>query len=61
MKSRSEIKRLAYQIAEMEKKSCNDKDAFDTITYLEHLTDSLSVDDMLAIDEYITKHELLTK
>lgn len=61
MKSRSEIKRLAYQIAEMEKKSCNDEDAFDTVMYLEHLTDKLSFEDMMAIDEYIMKHELLTK
>lgn len=60
MKKRN-IKKLAKEIARLEKECQSGNNISDAMRKIEQLTYSLSIEEMLAIDEYILEKKLLTK
>ena len=55
------IKRLAEKIVQLEKQAREGKNEQEVISKIQNITDSLSIEDMLEIDEYIFTKKLLTK
>lgn len=55
------IKKLAKEIARLEKECQSGNNISDAMRKIEQLTYSLSIEEMLAIDEYILEKKLLTK
>lgn len=55
------IKRIAQKIVNLEKELQLGKNVKENQQKIEDIMSSLSVEDMLQIDEYITKKKLLTK
>ena len=62
MKDTKKIKKVAKQIVELEKKCINDKNNINKyLKKMQQLTENLSLEELLAIDEYILENKLLTK
>lgn len=55
------IKKLAKEIARLEKECQSGNNISDAMRKIEQLTCGLSIEEMLAIDEYILEKKLLTK
>ena len=55
------IKKLAKEIARLEKECQSGNNISDVMRKIEQLTYGLSIEEMLAIDEYILEKKLLTK
>ena len=55
------IKRLAEKIVQLEKQAREGKNEQEVMSKIQNITDSLSIEDMLEIDEYIFTKKLLTK
>ena len=55
------IKRLAEKIVQLEKQAREGKNEQEVMSKIQNITDSLSIEDMLEIDEYILTKKLLTK
>jgi HPt (histidine-containing phosphotransfer) domain-containing protein len=55
------IKKLANEIARLEKECQSGNNVSDAMRKIEQLTQGLSIEEMLAIDEYILEEKLLTK
>ncbi len=55
------IKKLANEIARLEKECQSGNNISDAMRKIEQLTHGLSIEEMLAIDEYILEKKLLTK
>lgn len=55
------IKRLAEKIVQLEKQAHEGKNEQEVMSEIQNITDSLSIEDMLEIDEYIFTKKLLTK
>ena len=55
------IKRLAEKIVQLEKQARDGKNEQEVMSKIQNITDSLSIEDMLEIDEYIFTKKLLTK
>lgn len=55
------IKRLAEKIVQLEKQTREGKNEQEVMSKIQNITDSLSIEDMLEIDEYIFTKKLLTK
>ena len=55
------IKKLAQQIARLEKECQSGNNISENMNKIEQLIQGLSPEDMLAIDEYILEKKLLTK
>ena len=55
------IKKLAQQIARLEKECQSENNISENMNKIEQLIQGLSLEDMLAIDEYILEKKLLTK
>jgi len=55
------IKRLAEKIVQLEKQAHEGKNEQEVMSKIQNITDSLSIEDMLEIDEYIFTKKLLTK
>lgn len=55
------IKRLAEEIVQLEKQAHEGKNEQEVMSKIQNITDSLSIEDMLEIDEYIFTKKLLTK
>lgn len=61
MKDNKNIKEIAEQVVTLEKLIQRKIDIKDNINKLNSLYGSLSLEDMLAVDDYIFKEKLLTK
>ena len=61
MKDKKSIKEIAEQVVTLEKLIQGKTDTKDNINKLNSLCESLSLEDMLAVDDYIFKEKLLTK
>lgn len=61
MKEENEIKRLAEIIVELEKNIQSKNNIAESKDKIEQLISTLSLEDMLAIDDYIISKNLLTK
>lgn len=61
MKDEKKLKELAEQIIEYEKKCQLGNNVQENVSKIEQLIQSLSVEEMLAIDAYITNENFLTK
>lgn len=61
MKDNKSIKEIAEQVVTLEKLIQGKTDTKDNINKLNSLCESLSLEDMLAVDDYIFKEKLLTK
>lgn len=62
MKDKERIKNIAMQIAQLEKKCQLDKNNVNNyLMKMEELTKNLSLEDILAIDEYIWENDILKK
>lgn len=61
MKDKKSIKEIAEQVVTLEKLIQEKIDTKDNINKLNSLCKSLSLEDMLAVDDYIFKEKLLTK
>ena len=55
------IKKLAQQIARLEKECQSRNNISENMNKIEQLIQGLSLEDMLAIDDYILEKKLLTK
>jgi hypothetical protein len=55
------IKKLANEIARLEKECQSGNNISDAMRKIEQITYGLSIEEMLAIDEYILEEKLLTK
>ena len=55
------IKRLAEKIVQLEKQAREGKNEQEVMSKIQNITDSLLIEDMLEIDEYIFTKKLLTK
>lgn len=55
------IKKLAQQIARLEKECQSENNISENMNKIEQLIQGLSLEDMLAIDDYILEKKLLTK
>ena len=55
------IKKLANEIARLEKECQSGNNISDAMRKIEQLTQGLSIEEMLEIDEYILTEKLLTK
>ena len=55
------IKKLAQEIARLEKECQSGNNLSDAMFKIEQLVQGLSVEEMLAIDDYILEKKLLTK
>lgn len=55
------IKKLAHEIARLEKECQSGHNISETMSKIEQLTMGLSIEEMLEIDEYILTEKLLTK
>ena len=55
------IKKLAQQIARLEKECQSENNISENMNKIEQLIQVLSLEDMLAIDDYILEKKLLTK
>ena len=55
------IKKLAQQIARLEKECQSGNNISENMNKIEQLIHGLSLEDMLAIDDYILEKKLLTK
>ena len=55
------IKKLANEIARLEKECQSGHNISDAMRKIEQITYGLSIEEMLAIDEYILEEKLLTK
>lgn len=61
MKDKKSIKEIAEQVVALEKSIQGKINTKDNINKLNSLCGSLSLEDMLAVDDYIFKEKLLTK
>ena len=61
MKDEKKLKELAKQIIKYEKECQLGKNVQENVNKIEQLIQSLSVEEMLAIDTYITNENFLTK
>lgn len=61
MKDEKKLKELAEQIIEYEKECQLGNNIQENVNKIEQLIQSLSVEEMLAIDAYITNENFLTK
>ena len=61
MKDNKSIKEIAEQVVTLEKLIQRKTDTKDNINKLNSLCESLSLEDMLAVDDYIFRKKLLTK
>ena len=61
MKDKKSIKEIAEQVVALEKLIQGKINTKDNINKLNSLCGSLSLEDMLAVDDYIFKEKLLTK
>lgn len=61
MKDNKSIKEIAEQVVILEKLIQGKTDTKDNINKLNSLCESLSLEDMLAVDDYIFRKKLLTK
>lgn len=61
MKDNKSIKEIAEQVVTLEKLIQGKTDIKDNINKLNSLCESLSLEDMLAVDNYIFRKKLLTK
>lgn len=61
MKDKKSIKEIAEQVVTLEKLIQGKTDTKDNINKLNSLCESLSLEDILAVDDYIFKEKLLTK
>jgi hypothetical protein len=61
MKDNKSIKEIAEQVVTLEKLIQGKTDTKDNINKLNSLCESLSLEDMLAVDDYIFRKKLLTK
>lgn len=61
MKDKKSIKEIAEQVVTLEKLIQGKTDTKDNINKLNSLCKGLSLEDMLAVDDYIFKEKLLTK
>lgn len=61
MKDNKSIKKIAEQVVTLEKLIQGKTDTKDNINKLNSLCESLSLEDMLAVDDYIFRKKLLTK
>lgn len=61
MKDNKSIKEIAEQVVTLEKLIQGKTDTKDNINKLNSLCESLSLEDMLAVDNYIFRKKLLTK
>lgn len=59
MKSK-EIKNLALKIVKMEQELSKGKNVQENMKEIQEISKTLSLEDMLMIDDYITKNKLLT-
>ena len=55
------IKKLAHQIVRLEKECQSGNNISENMNKIEQLIQGLSLEDMLAIDDYILEKKLLTK
>jgi hypothetical protein len=55
------IKKLANEIARLEKECQSGNNISDAMRKIEQITYGLSIEEMLTIDEYILEEKLLTK
>lgn len=55
------IKILAQKIVKLERECTLGNNVQENMKEIQNITDSLSLEEMLQIDEYITKKKLLTK
>ena len=55
-----EIKNLALKIVKMEQELSKGKNVQENIKEIQEISKTLSLEDMLMIDDYITKNKLLT-
>lgn len=60
MKENKKIMRLAKKIASLEKKLYSGVNAEQVAEEIEEISRSLSVEEMILVDEYITEKKLLT-
>lgn len=60
-KKKKNIKKLAQQIARLEKECQFGNNVSENMNKIEQLIQGLSLEDMLAIDDYILEKKLLTK
>lgn len=61
MKDNKSIKEIAEQVVTLEKLIQGKTDTKDNINKLNSLCESLSLEDILAVDDYIFRKKLLTK
>lgn len=61
MKDKKSIKEIAEQVVTLEKLIQEKIDTKDNINKLDSLCESLSLEDMLAVDDYIFRKKLLTE
>lgn len=61
MEDKKSIKEIAEQVVALEKLIQRKTDTKDNINKLNSLCESLSLEDMLAVDDYIFRKKLLTK
>ena len=61
MKDEKKLKELAEQISKLEKECQLGNNVQENVSKIEQLIQSLSVEEMLAIDAYITNENFLTK
>ena len=61
MKDKKSIKEIAEQVVTLEKLIQGKVNTKDNINKLNSLCESLSLEDMLAVDDYIFRKKLLTK
>lgn len=55
-----EIKNLAFKIVKMEQELSKGKNVQENMKEIQEISKTLSLEDMLMIDDYITKNKLLT-
>jgi hypothetical protein len=55
-----EIKDLAFKIVKMEQELSKGKNVQENMKEIQEISKTLSLEDMLMIDDYITKNKLLT-
>lgn len=55
-----EIKDLAFKIVKMEQELSKGKNVQENMKEIQEISKTLSLEDMLIIDDYITKNKLLT-
>ena len=61
MKRKKNIKMIAEEIARLEKSYQSKNNVSESLNKLEQIIQTLSLEEMLEIDEYILKEKLLTK